>query len=232
MKKYLILTICLLSVALLNAAENEIWDKARNIAELNWNLVPGLSSTVSETLNIPYEVSVNKTEYVVAHQPFENLIMNELVSAKIDGVEQTGENASREFDGILKHDLTPEKEGMFFRDNGEGLTYEFTGREEEVKGFNCLAFDFIYEIDHENNTYRGVVWLDRDTGAPIKREFSMDKNPRLVKDMSIEEYYHYDPQTREWFRESVKSQTIVAVMGQEMMNITTVTYSDYWRYEE
>src|SRR5690554_7078965 len=93
MKKYLILTICLLSVALLNAAENEIWDKARNIAELNWNLVPGLSSTVSETLNIPYEVLVNKTEYVVAHQPFENLIMNELVSARSE--EHTSELQSR-----------------------------------------------------------------------------------------------------------------------------------------
>ncbi len=232
MKRIVATLLCLTSLGLLVAGNNDLWERATAIARENWNLVPGKTVTITETRNLKEDEETTKTEYVISHEPFENLVMNELISSTVDGVEQNRDEAMLQYAEPLKRDNTPKQEGMFFTEPGQGLSIELNGTEENINGFHCLAFDFAYETNHNNTTQLGTLWLDKQSGALIKKEFQVDKNPRFVTDMEITQYYHYDPATGEWYEEMVDTVINISAMGNELINYTKVIYSDYWRFGE
>lgn len=230
MKRTLFILLIIVSMGVLCAEKNDLWEKAVTIANNNWDLVPGKTTTITETKNANDGELVSSTVLVVAHELYKDLIMNDLITSTIDGKEQTREEAIKQYAEILKRDNTPKKEGMFFMEKGDDLTYSHNGEKKTINEYDCIGFDFTYNDKGHGTTYIGTVWLEKDEGFPVMKKFRMDKNPRFVTDMEITQYFHYSPETGIWHPESIDTVVHISAMGRKMLNNTQFHFADYWRY--
>ncbi len=228
--KKIMTVISMLAMIVVLSAEQSLWEKAMEIAAENWNWIPRLTTTTSETKNLKSQELEGSTELVVKHNLYEGIIINELVTSSINGQEESLEEASKRYIEILQRDNTPTRSGMFFHVPGEEFTLKNNGKDKQISGFDCIGFDFSYRDEESKKKSSGTVWLDKKSGAPILKEFSPDKNPRFVTGIDMIMHYHYNPDNGEWYAKTVDSNVHISAMGRKMISNTTVSYSEHWRY--
>ena len=236
--KILLVILSLISIAsepLFGDRHPELWLKAKGIAEANWQLVPGFTKQTMVTYQTKSEKILHSMDIIVSHRLNEDgTIVNEIVEAVIGGEESDNPENNRMITGILEKDMTPRKRGMFLSDNPNNPSVEATGELMEINGFACTSFRFTYEDSYSDSrkaVYSGTAWLDVSTGAPILLLFSMDKLPMMLRELSIEQYYHFEPETNTWYQEKIVSDARVSLLIRRLTNESTITYSDYWRYD-
>lgn len=212
-----------------------LWYQAREIAEANINQIPGVTHQLMATVDDRSGKVIQSSDIRISHSMNDNSeIVSTLLSKETDGEEADHPDNDRMVAGMLEKDLTPKREGLFFTEIGEKLKVKPTRNRKEINGFNCLEFEIEFTNtgqDGKDVTFLGSVWLDEKSGAPIYNTFVMDKTPRFVRDISIERYYHYDPEQRIWFLSEMVSKAEIRFLLKRMTNTTRITYSDYWLYE-
>jgi len=231
MKKLTIILVIAVAAVMISADDYQLWEKTRQIAENNWNWVQGMTTTIGETVNLKSGESESSTKTIIRHSPFQDMVMNEIELSVINGEEQTKEEASQQFSEVLKRDNSPKRDGIFFENPNKKFTLKRNGKTETINGFECVGFEFSYYDAESKDIQTGTIWIESESGAPIKKVFSPKKNPRFVTDMEMTFDYYYNPETGDWYSESLDTIVNISVLGRKMRNNTVVTFSDYWRYE-
>ena len=229
---FIVVLIMMLMITFVYGSDKlDLWYKAQSIAQQNWNWVPGLTVQNSQTIDVKSKEVVDVSELWLSHQPYEdNLILTELVKATSGDKELSKKEARKTWDELMKRDMTPTKDGFFFADEKD-LTIIPLDEEEILGDFACSIYQFEYKTSKKGKEdISGKIWLEKETGAPIKREFSMAKNPRFVTGMLVEEYFHYDKNNNQWYREKVETTVNVSVLGKKIDNLTSIDYHDHWLY--
>ncbi len=233
-KRLLIAALILMSFAFIHGSDKlDLWYKGQQIAQQNWNWVPGMTVQNSKTIDVKSNEVVDISELWLSHKPYEdNLILTELVRATSGDKELSEKEARKTWDELMKRDITPTKEGFFFA-NEDDLTVTPLDEEELLGEFSCSLYQFEYKTSKKGKEdISGKIWLDKETGAPIKREFVMAKNPRFVTGMLVEEYFHYEKNSNRWYREKVETTVHVSVLGKKIDNLTSIDYQEHWLYPQ
>lgn len=227
----LISLVCL--TGFISAEIPELWQKTRNIMQDNWRLTPGTTNVIIETRNARNDEIEDSRELVIRHElDEEGYIENFIVKAKVNGEDVSLESAYDTFKDMLAMDIKPSKKGIYFDDPHDGFSLTQTAETRIINGYNCVAFEFSYYIEEQDNEYSGIIWIDKESGAPIIREFSMKDTPRFVSSIDIEEIYHYEPESGEHYLLERNTYVNVSVLLKRMKNTTRMVYDNYWVYED
>ncbi len=232
----LLLAILISALSPLSAQKNYIlWNNACAIAEANYTLVPGKTHQVMLTTDDKSGKILQSSDLLITHHlNEEGEIVSTLIDKQIDGEDADHPDNDRMIDVMLQRDLTPNREGLFFTEVGKNLQLRETNHLRDFNGFNCVEYEMIFiatDEDDKEIKFNGSVWLEENSGAPIYNIFRMDKTPRFVKELIIERWYHFEPETNEWYLQEMVTTAEVRFLLKRLTNKTTMTYSDYWRYE-
>lgn len=234
--RYLLLTFLAISYFCILSAEADLllWSKARSIAEANLHRVPGMTQQEVKTVNERSGEVIQSSKVTVIHYLDEDgKIINELLKEEILTDEMPPSEKNRMTEGLLEKDMTPSREGIFFEEIGDNLRVELTGAAEEIEGFHCLEYKVKYSTTGEDGkrvTFTGSIWLEENSGAPIYNILSMERTPRFVREIIIERWFDYEPDSGEWYQRQMNTTADIRVFLRRMTNTTRTTYQDYWLY--
>ena len=117
----------------------------------------------------------------------------------------------------------------------EGLRIKATGEEELIYGRRCAVYEFLDERKKENRDHdeeewkaMGKVWLEVDTGAPCKLEYTTDPLPKRVKKMDTTVFYEFSPPDT-LFAKNVSIRASGGFLFIKKYFHMNMTFSDYWR---
>ncbi len=228
MKKTVLTLIIIMMIGSLTAAENDLWDKARNFVESGLNLVPGKIVNTTIMLNKKKEEK-SRTEIITKTQQENEGISVSFIKGNRDGTDLTEED--KEVEAILQQDFKPSEDSFF--DNI--ISYEKTSEEKKINGKDCVAFQYTGEKTRTekkkkvNVTVTGKLWIEESTGIPVMREFVTDPLPKKVKKMNMIIYYaSIDNGCTE---SEVNVEMLVSFLLMKFRVNTNMNFSEFWEYE-
>ncbi|MCD4797248.1 MAG: hypothetical protein K8R49_08790 [Candidatus Cloacimonetes bacterium] len=228
MKKTVLTLIIIMMIGSLTAAENDLWDKARNFVESGLNLVPGKIVNTTIMLNKKKEEK-SRTEIITKTQQENEGISVSFIKGNRDGTDLTEED--KEVEAILQQDFKPSEDSFF--DNI--ISYEKTSEEKKINGKDCVVFQYTGEKTRTekkkkvNVTVTGKLWIEESTGIPVMREFVTDPLPKKVKKMNMIIYYaSIDNGCTE---SEVNVEMLVSFLLMKFRVNTNMNFSEFWEYE-
>ncbi|MBW6516083.1 MAG: hypothetical protein K0B81_05640 [Candidatus Cloacimonetes bacterium] len=211
-----------------------LWEKARAIVEANYNIVPGITHHQMVTTDDKSGKILQSSDVMISHQlNDEGEIVSFILEQAIEGEDSNHPDNDKMVKGLLERDLSPKREGIFFTEIGKNLQVIETDIRKEINGYNCREYEIKYTTHDEDKkeiTFTGSVWLEENSGAPIYNMFDMDKTPPLVRELTIERWFHFDEDSKQWFLKEMKSTAAVRFLLKRMTNITSMLYSNHWYY--
>jgi len=230
MKKIVLILIIGMIIGSLNAAENDLWDKARKFVENGKNLVPG--KIVDTTIMLDKKgKEKNRMEVILKTQKEDDGVSVIFIKGTQDGDELTEEDKFVE--SKLEEDYKPSGESFF--DNV--TSYQQTSEENIINEKNCVAFEYIEEKTRlegkkkkeEKTSITGKLWIEKSTGVPIMREASITPLPKTVKEMNLKMYYTIIE--NECTESRTEIEMIISLIVMKLRINTIKSFSEYWRYE-
>lgn len=219
------------STAELTGADS-LWQKAVDIAEKNWTLVPGYTIRIDRMLDKDDEVE-SVTEVWVKHSLTDSLtIENTIVKAFLDS-QQVSEEEYDQFMQFAGQDMMPENKSLFHNTPPDNPLITKTQEQQEIKGRPCIGYKYEYRLeDDEYGTISqsGMIWIDKETGAPMYLEFVADGLPRMIKKMDGFALYSFDPTTETWWLEKTVTNMEIKLLFVTRKTQSEVQYKDYWEY--
>jgi hypothetical protein len=241
----LVLLSLVLATAALVSAQSEpdsLWTKAVTLYDANSNWVPGSIYMHMQEVDKHGEPKNNK-----GHEVWTRLFLNEegevdteLIKMLDDGEDVTEEEKEKreeeEDDDDDRNSVTMEGYIPFDPEHQGGVTITRTGDEDVVDGRRYAVYEFEDERDPEDDddeemTVKGKVWLDVETGAPLRMVYTTDPLPKRVKKMVTSVTYEYEgPDAWNAATMSVKATGgILFIKKHFRMNMT---FDEYWRMPE
>lgn len=228
----ILIAVVVLTIASVYGSDHlDLWFRGRQIARDNWNWVAGKTVQTSTTFQEEYKEATDVNEVWLSKNLFEqNLIQVEIIKATNNGEELNRNDAHTRWEMLLTKDYTPDKSGFFFAGDNE-LNISYLGEEERIGDYLCVVYQIEYTpADKEVSGQTGKIWLDKETGAPIKKVVELHQKPRFVTDIEIEELYHYDKKNNHWFVEQVTSVVNISAMGKKVENLTIIDHQEHWLF--
>ena len=230
MKKTVIILIIGMIIGSLNAAENDLWDKAWKFVENGKNLVPG--KIVDTTIILDKKgKEKNRMEVILKTQKEDDGVSVIFIEGTQDGDELTEEDKFVE--SKLEEDYKPTGESFF--DNV--TSYQQTSEEKIIFEKNCIAFEFVGEKTwlegkkktEKKTSFTGKLWIEKSTGVPIMRETSINPLPKTVKEMNLKKYYTIIE--NECTESRIEIEMIISLIVMKLRINTIKSFSEYWKYE-
>lgn len=231
---WLILEISITS-SILEAEPTEVdslWQKAAKIAEKNWNLVPGYTIRIDRLLNKDGEVE-SVTEVWVKHTLKDSLtIENTIIKALVDSQEVSEEKYSQ-FAQYTSQDMRPENKSLFHNTSPDNPLVTRTEELREIDGRLCVGYEYEYTLEDSENgsmTQAGMIWIDRETGAPMYLEFEAGVLPKMVKSMEGFALYSFDTTDETWYAVKTVTNMEIKLLFVTRRMQSEIQYKDYWEY--
>ncbi|MCF7918540.1 MAG: hypothetical protein K9N06_01345 [Candidatus Cloacimonetes bacterium] len=229
--KRILMLIILLTVSILAAdnQDDQLWQKAQEIARANWNWVAGVIEIRVAALDEDGEEMM----------PTDLMFSYELEDGEITGYYDGGKRmdslvpeSDQMVQEMLKQDMTPDSASIFLNDGNWNLQVTRTGIEKKIRKMNCVEFSYTCQQPDEDGMIipvQGNIWLDSETGAPVYDEQSMQPPVDMVKGITNKITYNY--KKGDWTVKSIESITSVEAMGQSMQMKNKMDFKKYWRYK-
>jgi hypothetical protein len=249
---HLILMLTLLALAAAaplraGPGPDSLWAKAVALYEANANWVPGSVYVHMQEVDKHGEPKDDR-----GHEVWTRLYLNEegeledeLVRMLDDGEDVTEEEkAKREEEEAEREEdddgdrVTMEGYVPFDPEHQDGITIRPGDEEDVVDGRRYAVYEFEDERENEDEddddeemTVKGKVWLDVETGIPLRMVYTTDPLPKRVKKMVTSVTYEYGgPDSWQAKTMSVKATGgILFIKKHFHMNMT---FDDHWRMPE
>jgi len=216
----------------LPAHEDSLWMKAVDLCARDRHWEPGLIRSFTRY--------VDKTEYPKSfesfwrrHSPGENgEVKKEIIKALKNGKDITEKKQkkyskpAKPTDGISETALGLDGTLPFDTEIQAQISYRRIDLENSPRCENAVAFSFTRQMEHTAHL-SGIVWLDANTGRPLKLLYAPDPLPGRIKKMTIEMLFDSTPEGA-W----KPSEVNITAMGKflfftkRLRNTTSIT--DYW----
>ena len=245
MKRF-ILVMLIISFVYSAFAFDELWQRAQEVAENSWRLVPGLT-----TMQMSFRTGRNEMDNMgfvarISHGLAEdNTIYSELLSVvdrdpnssiNSDDVDLTDLESIQEFREFrelisqMGKDMIPEREGMFFETNTRNLTVRRTRQERRVNRRDCQAFDVRYSPTGKRaDRVEGTVWIDIERGVPVLAEMQI---PMLDQKRSTNIHYAFDARTNQFYPSRIEETSTQTYYDVAYSAVMTMTFENYWEFPE
>jgi len=229
--KKIIIFVLLCSAALLIADDcsDELWQKAKSIAEVNWRWVAGEMELRVSALDD------NNSEMMTASLMFSYEQEDGEIMGYYDGGTRSG-NLIPEHDQIvqqfLSQDMTPDSSSIFLNSEDWKLEVTRTGVTDKILKKKCAEFTFKGERPGEDGKpilMEGKVWLEQETGVPVYMEQTMYPPIEMVKRIDNNVTYQYKKD--KFTVKKLESITAAEAMGQKVKMKNVAEFNKYWWYE-
>jgi hypothetical protein len=233
MKRSAILIIVIVTLCSLwgDDSNHPLWEKAREITENNWLLVPGNLEQITYQKSGKGKLKSQETVSVEFAQ-VQAEVAAFLITAHRDGEELSIDD--EKVAELMKEDMKPDNSSLFHNFKGRDLKVKLNGKSRVIEGQNCVGFDYSYtkedgEFAGDGIPGWGTVWLHEESGAPLQNEMSFKPPAKAVKDMSITYHYHWGDEG--WFKKQVEMKFLISILLIKY-NIEVIrNYDNYWEYE-
>lgn len=230
MKKILVILAIIIAFQLQADDQNHpLWQKAKVIAEANWEWIPGTQEAVNIQKNKKGVVK-SQEEMIINYALTDNAIESVFVSGKRDDKEldETDPSVAE----MLKADMSPDNSSMFHNFEGKDMQVTYTSKTKEINGKVCSGFDYsFYKEDEQHGDLKsnGTVWLDQETGAPLLNEMNIEPPKKMIKEISTNTHYFFDGS--DWYINEVVSKFRISALVINVNVESTIKFSDYWKFE-
>ena len=230
MKKLTVLIIFFLVIQLIQADDTEdpIWKKAGIIAKENSNLVPGELRQIARQTNKKGKVK-SEESLLIRYEKIGEQVEAIYVSGERDG--ETMPEDDERVQSVLNENVL-DNSSLFNNFQGNDLKVTKTSEFREIKGYNCLAFNYEFnKIDEEDNkiSVTGKVWLEEENGIPLLNEAILESSKKVVKDMKVISHYHYGEDG--WYMNEVYTSFRISLILMSIYIEMDRFYQNYWEYE-
>ncbi len=226
-----VLFLILLSIFSPLLSDLTLWEKAREIAKANWNLVPSETQHFIVMRNTRNNNVIFDFEVKITHKlDNENNIINELIDVKSQ--QENSTLVYERIEELLARDITPEKTGILLTIEDDNPGLELLDGITEVEDKQCTTYQFVWEttINERDMIFEGKMWIDVETGAPVHATLSLQNTPLFVKNMKIEKSFYYDPVINLWYENEIMSITEIVIPFRRMTLETKQKLLDPWSY--
>lgn len=227
---------------------DSLWAKAISLYEANDNWVPGSVYMRMQEVDKHGEPKEDKLQEVWTRvYPGEDgEVEAELVKALDNGEDITEEEKEKREEEERERDsddgdgddrVTMEGYIPFDPEHQCGMSIVVTGDVEVVEGKRCVVFDFEDERkgddedDDDDMVVMGKVWLDAESGAPLKLEYTTDPLPKRVKKMKTTVMYEFTAPDA-WQAASMSVQATGGFLFIKKHFHMHMDFSDHWRMPE
>jgi hypothetical protein len=175
-----------------------LWQKALEIAKKNSDWYPAKISILSEVLDRhdqPY--SVTELFFSISLDAAGKMLTH------LDRAAKNGKDISEEMRKNLdihnpndepagggKNSLTISlSDSPFNNERQKFVSYQDSGERQMLFGHTCSRYDFSYQTEiirkgkREKLTWTGMAWLEEQSGAPVKLEFSITPLPKRIRSL-------------------------------------------------
>lgn len=189
MNRLIIISVLLVSIFSLVSEEiqDQLWLKAVAIKKSSLNTYPSKTSYSSVIKNKKGEIEKEEM-IIIAHEDIDGQVVNTLIDAYDNEGKLDKENDSVKT--YLNTNVLSDDDGIFQTETSDEFSINRVG-EETIDGkkymkylINTLTFEDGKEIKSEGN-----VWLDLETGAPLKLELDIDPDQMMVKSLTMKNNY-------------------------------------------
>ena len=170
-----------------------------------------------------------KTEIVIKTVQVDNGVVVSFIQGERNNTKLTEKDS--EVENALKKDYKPSEE-CFFDDI---VLFNQTEKEKIINGKECIEFEYVAKRVRTEKKKEikeietGKLWIEKNSGQPILREFSTKPLSKKVKEMNITIHYSNFENGATVSKMEVKM--IIRFMLLKFKVNTPVTYYDHWKYE-
>ncbi len=226
MKKIMLTCLILLTSLLVLSEEiqDELWLKAVKLNEKSKNLYPSQTTYQSLTKNKKGEVDMAET-IIISHHESEGKVINTLKDASNNQGKLDEENESVK--RYLSMDVLSDDEGIFISELSDDfqvtrINNEFIDDKEYAK----YKIDMISRENDEKIESEGFVWLDKETGVPLKMSLDVDPNKMVVKELRVDTYFSLNPQGY-LVTDKLETNIVISLVFKKIYVTQIVTREDY-----
>ena len=215
----------------------DLWNTAVNILADNLNWVPGEMTMQFEMLDKKGHADmVNVSTYKI-YADENGDVHSELVKMLNDGEDVTekekakaekSEKDKNDGPGDMEHSMSW-MDSPFHPDNQDAIQLTPLEKEETIEGKRCRRFD--YTLPRSESTRIGTVWVDVETGAPLRHEFTTDPLPPRVKKLTNIVIYEYTADGA-FYTKQAMFEGVGGILFIKKRFRGTMTFKDYWYHEE
>jgi hypothetical protein len=164
-------------------------------------------------------------------------VHSELIMMLNDGEDVTekekakAEDSDKENDessGEMRHSISW-ADSPFHPDNQDAIQLTQPEKEETIEGKRCRRFD--YTLPRSESTRIGTVWVDVETGAPLRHEFTTDPLPPKVKELKNIVTFEYTADGA-FYTKQARFEGVGGFLFIKKRFRGTMTFKDYWYQEE
>jgi hypothetical protein len=216
----------------------DLWQKAVQIAAQNQNYAPGKGHMLVRELNTQGKIKKEEETWLEMTVGQDNQYRVECVKAMENGkdvTEKERNNFNNNADKI-KSQKSSKRSFSFGNDDlnpfdpkvQKDVFYHPTDRKETMDGQECVLYEYTWKKDVEK-TQKGTAWLVSDTGMPLFLKFTLEPNPKYVK--SFEATAHFNHKDGVWYPEIGDMESSGGFWFKRFHIQVHFTLSDYWLYQ-
>ena len=187
----------------------ELWQRAVAIAKRNQNWVPGRLESHIRMLTRKGRVKTHVETWLKLEEGEEGRIITSLEKYIKNGVDETKKRIKRFLEAREKAEAERKKDSGE-RNNRNSLTiglqdhpfsaavqdavsFQLQKTDVSMNGKTCSLFSYRQKLAGSGEvTRKGKVWIEQESGIPIKNQFTLEPLPSMVKRFNQQISYHAD----------------------------------------
>jgi hypothetical protein len=226
MKKIILIGIMLVSGLLIWSTEikDPLWLKAVELKRAAFNTYPSQTTYISQTKDKKGNIDQEET-IILSHSNKEGEIINSLVKAfNSEGDLSEDDDSVKRY---LSMEVLSDDLGFFRTETSEEFQLKRLA-DESISGTTYAKYEVRETSQKDNKTIEseGYVWLDKETGLPLKMSLEVDPDQMVVKELKIDTYYSLSPsgflQT-----DKVETNIIISLVFKKMYITQIMTRDNY-----
>lgn len=218
-----------------------LWQKAVALAGANLDLVPGkMMSRIIELDDNGKTKSVNESWLRFYLAP-DKQVETELLKAVKDGKDITAEQRKKMAEDRKKQTASADskdnkrpKKSIDLSDSNPfapgiqaSVIKKSLDRREIIQEKNCLVYEYHYTKDELS--YKGLAWLEEDTGTPLRLQYSLDPLPKYTTRMLTVINYSSD-NSGLWHPATMTMEAAGKFLMIKKNLRMVFEFSEYWRH--
>ncbi|MCF7912341.1 MAG: hypothetical protein K9M99_07425 [Candidatus Cloacimonetes bacterium] len=211
-------------------SSDELWQKAKAIAEANWNWVAG-----EMELNVSV-LDDNSSELMTSSLMFSYELEDGEICGYYEGGTRSGDlipESDQVVQQMLSQDMLPDSSSIFYNNADWGLEVKRTGNTDKIAKRQCAEFEFKGNRPGEDDQpipMEGSVWLELETGIPVFMTQTIYPPVEMVNKVENKVTYQYKKEALTI--KKLESITSAEAMGQKVRMKQVAKFNKYWRYIE
>jgi len=247
MKHYrfiIILIIVTAATAIGTATEGsipELWQKALKLFSANKDWIPGTIIQRTELLTDQGKPESTHEIWIEYKKDDKDKITSEIVKVIKDGKDVTDEFKKEQNKKQKKKDKEDSasfelNDNPFNPDLQKNVSIKATNETQRISGKNCACFEFSQKVEFRENdkiltvTNRGKAWLDKETGYPLKLEYTFDPLPKRMKSIWTIILYEITPEGN-WYAKEMTMDGEAGFLFIKKKFHTLITFNNFWKHK-